>query len=96
MEPTNIFFIITTVFVGVLILLFTIITFYVWKMMKIGKDIASSVQELSHSLREEGKQVIGTAQKFRENVTKNKTTNKIVSGLIFAALGKIFKKKKSK
>lgn len=96
MEPTNIFFIVTTGFVGVLIILFLIIVFYVWKIMRIGKGVASTVKELFESLKDEGDQVIGASKKFRENVASNGMGAKILKTIMLAAMGTFAQKKKSK
>ncbi len=94
MEPTNIFFIITTVFVGVLIVLFLVISFYAWRIMRIGKEVAGTMRGLAQSLRTEGEETIKTAKKLRENAEVNKTSNRIISGVLLAAAGKLFNKKK--
>lgn len=94
MEPTNIFFIITTIFVGVLIILFLIIGFYIWKIMRIGKDVAGTIQDFSHSLKDEGEQVLGVAQTFRKKVASSNISNGIITGVLLAIARGFLRKKK--
>jgi|GEM_PF-1357449 len=97
MEPTNIFFIITTVFVGVLIFLFLIVAFYVWRIMRIGKDVAGTVKELTHSFKEEGDQALGVAKGLREKVSRTKIPNGLITGIVLMIAKQFFgKNKKSK
>ena len=94
MEPTNIFFIVTTGFVGVLIVLFLIVAFYVWRIMRIGKDVAETVKELSQSFKEEGDQALGVARNLREKVSHTSIPNGFVTGIALMIAKQLFVKKK--
>jgi hypothetical protein len=94
MEPTNIFFITTTVFVGVLIILFLIIAFYVWRILRIGNDVAGTIKELSRSVKEESDQVLGVARSFREKAAKRSISHGLTTGIILMAAKRFFGGKK--
>ncbi len=94
MEPTNIFFIITTIFVGVLILFFLIVAFYVWRIMRIGKDVAGTVQDISHSFKKESDQALDVAKTLREKATHKSIPHGLTTGIILMIIGRFLKGKK--
>lgn len=94
MEPTNIFFVITTVFVGVLIIIFLIVGFYVWRILKAGKEIAEMMKDLSSKVNEEGMNMVGAAKTFREKAFQSSTVHKVLKTIFVASMGAFFKKTK--